>query len=71
MTTLAPAPEAAPSELRGIIDRGDVRAVYQPIHRLKEAEIVGFEALARGPSGSPLERPDPHVRRGPRGRPRR
>lgn len=57
MSTLAPAPEA-PSELRGILDRGDVHAVYQPIHRLKEAEIVGFEALARGPAGSPLERPD-------------
>ena len=48
----------AAAELVDILERGAIRAVYQPIHRLREREIVGYEALARGPVGSPLERPD-------------
>ncbi|MEA2499804.1 MAG: hypothetical protein QOH26_2209 [Actinomycetota bacterium] len=35
-----------------------VRTLFQPIVNLKTAEVVGFEALARGPEGSRLERPD-------------
>src|SRR4051794_3261756 len=35
-----------------------VRSVYQPIVELATRRIVGWEALARGPQGSPLERPD-------------
>ena len=35
----------------------DVRAVFQPIVRLDSREVVGFESLARGPEGSPLESP--------------
>src|SRR3954468_19875153 len=34
------------------------RSVYQPIVNLDTTEVVGYEALARGPEGSPLERPD-------------
>ncbi|MDQ6805811.1 MAG: EAL domain-containing protein [Actinomycetota bacterium] len=35
-----------------------VRSVYQPIVDLLSGSVVGYEALARGPSDSPLERPD-------------
>jgi EAL domain-containing protein (putative c-di-GMP-specific phosphodiesterase class I) len=35
-----------------------VRAVYQPIVTLATGEIMGYEALARGPTGSWLEAPD-------------
>ena len=46
------------SELRRILDQDLVRSVYQPIVDLDSEEVVGYEALARGPEGSPLERPD-------------
>ena len=35
-----------------------VRVLYQPIVRTGSHEIVGIEALARGPEGSPLVSPD-------------
>ena len=38
--------------------RSGLRTVYQPIVDLASGTPVGFEALARGPAGSPLERPD-------------
>jgi EAL domain-containing protein (putative c-di-GMP-specific phosphodiesterase class I) len=44
-------------DLRRIIDAGGLRAVFQPIVDLQTLEIVAFEALARGPAGSPLESP--------------
>lgn len=34
-----------------------VRSVYQPIVDLETREIIGFEALARGPVGTTLEQP--------------
>jgi diguanylate cyclase (GGDEF)-like protein/PAS domain S-box-containing protein len=59
----APAPAIADApadarELARILDGGLLRAVYQPIVRLADGEVVAHEALARGPAGSPLERPD-------------
>jgi EAL domain-containing protein (putative c-di-GMP-specific phosphodiesterase class I) len=45
-------------ELRRILDEELVRAVYQPLVELDSRTLIGFEALARGPEGSPLERPD-------------
>lgn len=35
-----------------------LRTVLQPIVRMTDRRVVGFEALSRGPEGSPLERPD-------------
>jgi EAL domain-containing protein (putative c-di-GMP-specific phosphodiesterase class I) len=35
-----------------------IRSVYQPIVRLADRQVVGYEALARGPAGTRLERPD-------------
>jgi EAL domain-containing protein (putative c-di-GMP-specific phosphodiesterase class I) len=45
-------------ELRRILDHRLVRSVYQPIVDLDTGSVVGYEALARGPVGSALERPD-------------
>jgi EAL domain-containing protein (putative c-di-GMP-specific phosphodiesterase class I) len=40
-----------------VVDRQRVRSVYQPIIDLKTNEVAAFEALARGPAGTPLESP--------------
>lgn len=37
---------------------GLVSAVYQPVIELESGGVVGYEALARGPQGGELERPD-------------
>jgi EAL domain-containing protein (putative c-di-GMP-specific phosphodiesterase class I) len=42
--------------LEAVISEG-VRALYQPIVQLDDGEVVAYEALARGPNGSPLESP--------------
>jgi hypothetical protein len=49
---------ALAGELQQILAEDRVRSVYQPIVDLDSAEVVGYEALARGPAGSSLERPD-------------
>ncbi len=51
-------PQDFPSSLADVIERRAVRSAYQPLVDLYSGEIVGFEALARGPEGSSLERPD-------------
>lgn len=43
---------------RALTDR-DVRVVFQPIVALESGEVVGVEALARGPQGTILEHPGP------------
>jgi EAL domain-containing protein (putative c-di-GMP-specific phosphodiesterase class I) len=43
--------------VRDVVDRREVCAVYQPIVDLDTCAIVGWEALARGPEGTPLETP--------------
>ena len=50
-------PAIAERPLAQLIAGGAVRAVYQPIVDLTSRSPVGFEALARGPEGSPLEMP--------------
>ncbi len=52
------APGAHLAELDRILRGELVEAVYQPIVRLADRSVVAFEALARGPLGSPLQRPD-------------
>ena len=56
--TLAPARPDVAAELDRLLAGGLIRSVYQPIVDLETREPVGFEALARGPEGSLLERPD-------------
>jgi EAL domain-containing protein (putative c-di-GMP-specific phosphodiesterase class I) len=41
-----------------LIARRRLRCLYQPIVDRRSGEIVGYEALARGPEGDALERPD-------------
>ena len=43
--------------LRRVLASGGLRAVYQPIVDLDTQLPVAYEALARGPQGSPLESP--------------
>jgi EAL domain-containing protein (putative c-di-GMP-specific phosphodiesterase class I) len=49
----------APEEqLDEILRTEAIRSVYQPIVELVSGRVVAYEALARGPEGSALERPD-------------
>jgi EAL domain-containing protein (putative c-di-GMP-specific phosphodiesterase class I)/DICT domain-containing protein len=48
--------EAAKFDVRSLTD--GIRAVYQPLVRLEDRAIVGYEALARGPEGHALGAPD-------------
>lgn len=49
---------AQKTELADILAEGAVEAGYQQIVDLATRQTVGWEALARGPRGSDLERPD-------------
>lgn len=40
-----------------VIDERSVRSVYQPLVHLDSGDVIGYEALARGPAGSPVESP--------------
>jgi len=44
-------------DLRAAIHDGDLLTHYQPMYDLDTRRIVGFEALARGPAGSPWASP--------------
>ena len=57
MTSEPTAAERA-AALDEIIEKRLVRSVYQPIVDLANYNVVAYEALARGPEGSLLERPD-------------
>ncbi|HET8980132.1 MAG TPA: diguanylate cyclase [Solirubrobacteraceae bacterium] len=46
------------SELERILAEGAVHPAYQPIVEIATGRIVAYEALARGPEGSLLQRPD-------------
>lgn len=45
-------------ELDKIITSEDIITVFQPIVCLKDGEIIGYEALSRGPENSPLHNPE-------------
>jgi diguanylate cyclase (GGDEF)-like protein/PAS domain S-box-containing protein len=51
-------PAAAAGELDRVLGEGLLAAAFQPIVALASGEVVGYEALARGPEGSSLHRPD-------------
>jgi len=44
--------------LKEIISEKQLKACFQPLCRLSDGGIMGYEALIRGPQGSALERPD-------------
>ena len=44
--------------LRRALAGNGVRALFQPVVRLDNGDVVAYEALVRGPVGSSLERPD-------------
>lgn len=44
-------------DLLDILDSGEIRTLFQPIVSLNTGEVVGYEALSRGPKGSLLESP--------------
>jgi EAL domain-containing protein (putative c-di-GMP-specific phosphodiesterase class I) len=44
-------------ELRRLVREGAVRVVYQSVHSLESGEVVGYEALSRGPEDSPFTDP--------------
>lgn len=45
------------SALGQILAHGDLHCLFQPILSLSERRLVGYEALTRGPSNSPLHSP--------------
>nr|UYT19556.1 hypothetical protein OBG92_01688 [Pseudomonas aeruginosa] len=45
------------SALDSILVHGDLHCLFQPILSLSERRLVGYEALTRGPSNSPLHSP--------------
>ena len=47
----------AGSAIESVIANGGVHPVYQPVVRVADGSVVGFEALARGPAESELEMP--------------
>jgi EAL domain-containing protein (putative c-di-GMP-specific phosphodiesterase class I) len=46
------------AELKGVIGRRKLQAAFQPVRHLPDGQILGYEALIRGPQGSSLERPN-------------
>jgi len=46
------------NSLQQIIKNKNIRTLFQPIISLTDGNILGYEALSRGPFGSELERPD-------------
>jgi EAL domain-containing protein (putative c-di-GMP-specific phosphodiesterase class I) len=51
-------PAGSSADVTAILAHRCIRTVLQPIVRVSDRAVVGFEALSRGPQGSPLERPD-------------
>lgn len=47
-----------PGQLADIISKEQISVLFQPIIDMKTDEVMGHEALVRGPAGTPLEYPD-------------
>jgi EAL domain-containing protein (putative c-di-GMP-specific phosphodiesterase class I)/GGDEF domain-containing protein len=50
--------QAIATQLRSVLGERAISAVFQPIYGFHEGEIVGHEALVRGPVGTALESPE-------------
>lgn len=48
--------------LRKLLERQKLHFVFQPIVDIARSTVLGYEALMRGPAGTPLERPDDLLR---------
>lgn len=46
------------NELKKIIETKNITTVFQPIVSLKTGDVIGYEALSRGPKDSPLYMPE-------------
>jgi EAL domain-containing protein (putative c-di-GMP-specific phosphodiesterase class I) len=46
-------------ELDAALAPGGLRTLFQPIVDLETSDVIGYEALSRGPAGTPLENPVP------------
>ena len=55
-------PEAKPfsraKHLDRILEKRAITSVFQPLVDLQSHQVIAFEALSRGPAGSPLQAPD-------------
>ncbi|MBV8195759.1 MAG: EAL domain-containing protein [Candidatus Dormibacteraeota bacterium] len=45
-------------ELAQLLEAGEIRTVFQPIVHVYRGDVIGYEALSRGPVGHPWERPE-------------
>ncbi|MDO6747279.1 EAL domain-containing protein [Gilvimarinus sp. 1_MG-2023] len=50
-------PQRLRDQLQSVIDSGQLYAVFQPVINMINSQIVGYEALIRGPEGSALASP--------------
>jgi EAL domain-containing protein (putative c-di-GMP-specific phosphodiesterase class I)/GGDEF domain-containing protein len=46
------------TELDRILKSESISTVFQPIVSLKDGQVIGYEALSRGPKNSPLQNPE-------------
>jgi len=59
VTVVEPAVEAAEQAvLERLLAERAVQTVFQPLVSLDGGQVLGYEALSRGPAGTALERPD-------------
>lgn len=45
------------AKLKGVLGKKQLRAAFQPVCRLSDGSVAGYEALIRGPADTPLELP--------------
>lgn len=49
--------KVSPLTIHNVIESRLIRSLYQPIVRLQDGTVVGYEALSRGPHNTPFESP--------------